>query len=78
MTLGLWRGADERSEIGKPARIPRLVVVPTEDLDEVPWAIVSPESKTHEAVELMMSLETSGSSEYSRTPASRPDSAAAL
>src|SRR5271165_1234691 len=46
-------------------------------LTRLPFAMVSFESKMHEAEEPTMSVDTRSSSEYSSRPASRPTSAAA-
>jgi len=72
LALSALGGADQRGQVRQTARVTRLVVVPSENFHQVALSHGEPESKTHEAGELTMSLDTRGSSEYSSSPAISP------
>ena len=70
------RAADERDEVGHAAAVAPLVVVPGDDLHEVPPSdIVDSASMIEERLSPLKSIDTSGSSETPRMPLSGPAAA---
>ena len=63
---------DLRDQIDQPARVAPLVVVPAEDLHQLPFTIVSSRRRSTSTTSATMSVETIGSSVYWRIPSRSP------